>query len=223
MLKRFTWVWIAVLVAGRTIAAETKVDFDRDIKPIFASRCYECHGEKKQKSGIRFDRKNSLFEGGDEGKPLVVAGKSSDSILVQRVTTQDEDEVMPPKGERLTAEQIALLRAWIDGGASWPDDKAGGKKHWAYEKPVRPPLPKVTDSAWPRNSVDYFVLERLEREKLKPSAEAERAILLRRVSLDLIGLPPTLQEVDEFVADRSPKAYEKAVDRLLASPHYGER
>jgi mono/diheme cytochrome c family protein len=223
MLKRFTWVWIAGLLAGRAIAAETKVDFERDIKPIFANRCYECHGEKKQKSGIRFDRKASVFEGGDEGKPLVVAGKSSDSILLQRVTTQDEDEVMPPKGERLTAEQIALLRAWIDAGAVWPEGKAADKKHWAYEKPVRPTLPKVTNGAWPQNSIDYFALERLEREKLKPSREAERATLLRRVSLDLIGLPPTLQEVDEFIADRSPKAYEKVVDRLLASPHYGER
>ena len=117
MLKRFTWVWIAGLLTGRTIAAETKVDFERDIKPIFASRCYECHGEKKQKSGIRLDRKDSVFKGGDEGKPLVVAGKSSDSILLKRVTSQDEDEVMPPKGERLTAEQVALLRAWVDGGA----------------------------------------------------------------------------------------------------------
>jgi len=212
------------LLLGRgVVLGDAKVDFDRDIKPIFANRCYECHGEKKQKSGIRFDRKASVFHGGDEGKPLVIPGKSSDSILIQRVTSNDEDEVMPPKGERLSAEQITLLRSWIDAGAAWPEGKVADKKHWAYEKPVQPALPKVTDSKWPQNALDYFVLERLDREKLKPSPEADRATLLRRVSLDLIGLPPTLQEVDEFVADRSSKAYEKVVDRLLASPHYGER
>jgi hypothetical protein len=131
---------------------------------------------------------------------------------------------MPPKGEKLAGEQIAKLRAWIDQGANWPDDGSQSeKKHWAYEKPVRHPLPKVSDSKWMRNPIDAFVLARLDKEGLKPSAEANRAILLRRVSLDLIGLPPTVEEVDAFVADKSPSAYEKVVDRLLASKHYGER
>ena len=224
MLKTFISFGVGILLLGRgPVLAETKVDFDRDIKPIFASRCYECHGEKKQKSGIRFDKKSSVFEGGDEGKPLVIPGKSAESILLQRVTTDDEDEIMPPKGERLSAEQLALLRTWIDGGAAWPEEKVTEKKHWAYEKPSRPALPKIGDKKRPQNSIDYFVLERLDREKLKPSAEAERAVLLRRLTLDLIGLPPTPDEVDRFVADKSPDAYEKAVDRLLASSHYGER
>src|SRR5687767_4363557 len=138
MFKNFICAGVTALAAARlAVAAETKVDFERDIKPIFANRCYECHGEKKQKSGIRFDRKASVFDGGDAGKPLIIPGKGSDSILLQRVTTDDEDEVMPPKGDRLSAEQITLLRSWIDAGAVWPEEKVADKKHWAYEKPVR--------------------------------------------------------------------------------------
>src|SRR5688572_9577235 len=125
MLRVFTV--LLALVAG---ASAAHVDFARDIRPVLQSRCYECHGEKKQKSGIRFDRKNSVFQGGDSGKPLVLPGKSSDSILLQRITTSDEDEIMPPKGERLSAEQIGLIRSWIDQGAVWPDEKGGEKKHW---------------------------------------------------------------------------------------------
>ena len=212
-----------VLFALAAGAPAAQVDFDRDIRPIFQARCYECHGEKKQKNGIRFDRKSSVFEGGDSGKSLIIPGKGSESILLQRLTTTDEDEIMPPKGDRLTPEQIALIRSWIDQGAAWPEEKVAGKKHWAYEKPVRPAPPKVRQHDWPVNAVDYFVLDKLEREELRPSAEAERTTLIRRVSLDLTGLPPSLGEVDEFLNDKSKRAYEKVVDRLLASPQYGER
>src|SRR5688500_5697544 len=135
-MRRF---WASLLVIGWLApgvgAAEQKVDFARDIRPLFESRCYECHGEKKQKSGIRFDRKSTVFEGGDSGKPLVMSGKSAESILIERLTTSDEDEVMPPKGERLTTQQIELVRAWIDQGAVWPDEKVAEKTHWAYVKP----------------------------------------------------------------------------------------
>jgi hypothetical protein len=199
------------------------VDFKRDIQPILEQRCYECHGEKKQKGGFRFDRKSTVFQGGDSGQPLVVAGKATESPLLKRVTTTDQDEVMPPKGERLSDAQVGLLRDWIEQGATWPEDTKVAKKHWAYEKPVRHPLPPVKAAEWPRNGVDHFVLEKLEQEKLAPSPEAERTTLLRRVSLDIIGLPPTVTELNEFVADRSTNAYERAVDRLLESPHYGER
>jgi hypothetical protein len=199
------------------------VDFKRDIQPILEQRCYECHGEKKQKGGFRFDRKSTVFQGGDSGTPLIVAGKATESPLLKRVTTTDQDEVMPPKGERLSDAQVGLLRDWIEQGAVWPDGTKVAKKHWAYEKPVRHPLPPVKAAEWPRNSIDYFVLEKLEQEKLAPSPEAERTTLLRRVSLDIIGLPPTVTELNEFVADRSTNAYERAVDRLLDSPHYGER
>jgi len=209
--------------ARASSVAQRQLDFDRDIRPIFQSRCYECHGEKKQKSGLRLDRKNSVLTGGDSGKPSVIAGKSAESPLFQRVTTEDTEEVMPPKGERLSPEQLNLLKAWIDQGAHWPMEAVQEKKHWAYEKPQRPQLPEIKSATWPRTSIDCFVLARLEREKLEPSSEADRATLIRRLSLDLIGLPPTLEEVDAFLGDRSSDAYEKVVDRLLTSPRYGER
>ena len=210
------------LSGNRLLAADpAQVDFNRDIRPLFESRCYECHGTQKQKSGLRLDRKANALRGGDSGKQAIVAGKSADSPLVQKITSHDPDEMMPPKGERLTEKQVALLRAWIEQGAVWPEEAE--KKHWAYVKLTRPELPKIKNKKWPRNDIDYFVLARLEKEKLNPSPPADRATLIRRVSLDLIGLPPTLKEVDAFLADKSSDAYEKAVDRLLASPHYGER
>jgi len=209
--------------AATAHCAEGTIDFKRDIQPLFERRCYECHGPQKQKSGLRFDQKSVAFGSADSGKPAVVAGKSAESTLIRRVTSSNADEVMPAKGERLTTAEIDLLKRWIDQGAAWPEDAAAQKKHWAYEKPVRPELPAVRKKSWPRNPIDFFVLARLEKEKLKPSPEADRAVLLRRVSLDLTGLPPTLDEVEAFLADKSPDAYEKAVDRLLASLAYGER
>ena len=214
---------LATTVVAADSAASKKVDFKRDVQPIFAARCAECHGEKKDKGGVRFDRRSTVFQGGDSGKPLLVPGNSADSLLIKKVTSNDPDELMPPKGERLTEAQVAALRDWIDQGASWPDDGAAAKKHWAYVKPSRPALPKVSNPKWCRNDLDHFVLARLDQEKLKPAPEADRAVLLRRVSLDLTGLPPTLEEVDAFLADRRADAYERAVDRLLDSPAYGER
>ncbi len=204
-------------------AAPAKVDFKRDIQPLLAGRCAECHGEQKSKGGVRFDRKETVFKGGDSGKPIVIPGQSSDSLLLQKVTSKDAEEQMPPKGDRLTEAQVALLRQWIDQGAQWPDDGAAGKTHWAYVNPVRPELPKVSNPKWTRNPIDSFVLARLDQEKLKPAPEADRAVLLRRVSLDLAGLPPSLEEVDAFLADKTAGAYDKLVERLLAAPAYGER
>src|SRR5436190_7060950 len=221
-------VLFAVLVAFAATppsCAAAKLDFKRDVQPIFEQRCYECHGEKKQKSGLRMDRKAAVFRGGDSGKPAIIGGKSSESPLLQRLTSKDPDEVMPPKGEPLSEAQVDSIRQWIDQGALWPDDgSTSGKKHWAYEKPVRPAEPKVRASKSAiKNPIDAFVLEKLQQEKLKASPEADRATQIRRVSLDIIGLPPTINEVDQFLADKNPDAYEKVVDRLLASPHYGER
>ena len=214
--------FVVALSDGNVFAADqVKVDFNRDIRAIFESRCYECHGAKKQKSGLRLDRKSNAFRGGDSGKPAIVANKSTESPLIQKITSQDPDEMMPPKGERLTAAQVSSLRAWIERGAIWPEEAE--KKHWAYVKLLRPVLPQVQNKKWPRNGIDYFVLARLEKEKLNPSPAADRTALIRRVSLDLIGLPPTVNEVDAFLSDKSSDAYEKVVDRLLASPHYGER
>ena len=207
-----------------SVRAEDAVDFTRDIRPILEKRCFECHGEKKQKGGLRLDRKADILTGGDSSTTPFLAGKSADSDAIKRVLSDDDDEKMPPKGERLTAAQVTVLKAWIDGGAAIPDDASMVKtKHWAYEKPVARPLPEVKNATWARNGIDRWVLARLEKEGLKPSAEADRAVLLRRVSLDLTGLPPTLAEVDAFLADASPDAFEKVVERLLASPAYGER
>ncbi|HTU17773.1 MAG TPA: PSD1 and planctomycete cytochrome C domain-containing protein [Gemmataceae bacterium] len=219
---------IALLNCLPLPAAEPpRVDFARDVQPILKKRCFSCHDSRKHKAGLRLDVRASALRGGESGKPAIVRGDGKKSELLRRVTTTDEDEVMPPSGEPLSAAQVKLLREWIDSGAAWPDALAGedlrGNNHWAFRAPVRPPLPAIRDTKWLPNPLDHFVLARLEKEGLKPSPEADRAALIRRLSLDLIGLPPTLSEVDAFLADKSEQAYEKVVERLLSSPHYGER
>jgi hypothetical protein len=209
-------------------AATHEVDFFKEIQPILSNNCYECHGDQKQKGALRLDQKDAAFKGGDSGV-LLVSGQSADSLLVQAVAGTKTDLVrMPKKRDPLTPEQIGLLRAWIDQGAKWPDtavaaNKKDWHKHWAFNAPVRPKVPAVENAHWVRNPLDSFILARLEREKLRPSSEADHVTLLRRLSLDLIGLPPTIEEVDAFLADHSGNAYEKQVERLLASSHYGER
>jgi Protein of unknown function (DUF1553)/Protein of unknown function (DUF1549)/Planctomycete cytochrome C len=214
-------------------AATVKVDFDQHIAPIFKTRCFSCHGPNKQESGFRLDQEASARKGGDLGEAYI-PGDSANSPLVQYVAGADADIVMPPKGDRLTKEQVGLLRAWIDQGAKWsaggaglhakkPDRTAIWANHWAFKCPVRPALPAVKLKTWPRNPIDYFALARMERDGLSPAPEADRLTLIRRLSLDLTGLPPTIDETRAFVDDRSPDAYEKLVERLLASPHYGER
>ncbi|HEY2156984.1 MAG TPA: PSD1 and planctomycete cytochrome C domain-containing protein, partial [Isosphaeraceae bacterium] len=207
--------------------AARAVDYEKDVRPIFAKSCIKCHGEKASKGGLVLDQKADALQGGDNG-PAIVPGQSDDSRLIRYVAGV-EDTVMPPEnaGKPLTPEQVGILRAWIDQGAKWPDNlsRRGGpsSNHWAFKPPVRPELPKVKDATRVRNPIDAFVLARLEKEGMKPSPEAERATLLRRLSLDLVGLPPTIAELNAFLADRSPDAFDKQVDRLLASPHYGER
>ncbi len=201
-----------------------RVDFVRDIQPLLA-RCTNCHGIEKQESGLNLQTRRAAFAGGDNGK-VILAGNAKGSRLYQLVAGEDPDLRMPPagEGEPLTAAQMEQLRLWIEQGANWPDsaDGAGGG-HWAYRPPQRPEPPTVQDAGWPKNAIDHFILARLEREGLRPAPPLDRARWLRRVSLDLIGLPPTVEEVDAFLADGSDEAFEKAVDRLLASPHYGER
>jgi hypothetical protein len=210
-------------------ASKSEVDFDRDIRTIFSERCLTCHGPAKQRSGLRLDRKEDAARGGNNGVAYV-PGNSTGSLLIRYVSGVDPDIVMPPEGDRLTSEHVGLLRAWIDSGATWPDapqDAAHSvlakSDHWSFLPPVRPELPEVKNSAWPRNSVDSFILARLEKEGLAPSPEADRYTLMRRVTLDLTGLPPTPEEANQFALDSSPDAYEKLVDRLLVSPHFGER
>ncbi len=211
-----TLAWAALQAAEPA----AKVDFRHEIEPIFVKRCSECHGPDKQKAGLRLDRKADALHGGKSGKPAILPGQSAASEVIRRVTTDDTDDLMPPKGDRLTATQVAALRAWIDQGADWPDGDPA--QHWSFVKPERPALPPVKQADWPRNPIDNFVLARLDHENLTPSPEADRATLIRRVSLDLTGLPPSLAEVDAFLADQRPEAYEKLVDRLLASPRFGE-
>jgi mono/diheme cytochrome c family protein len=202
------------------------VDFVRDIQPVLAERCNHCHGEDEQEGELRLDAKAIVMRGGKSG-PLLVAGKSAQSLLVRRLVGLGGEKQMPLDDEPLSDEQIGLIRAWIDQGAKWPDgvgSKATAvKRHWAYIAPSNPPLPPVRNAAWPENAVDQFVLARLEKEGVAPSPAAERERLIRRASLDLIGLPPALAEVDAFLADAAPDAYERQIDRLLASPRYGER
>ncbi|MEX0642863.1 MAG: PSD1 and planctomycete cytochrome C domain-containing protein [Pirellulales bacterium] len=213
-------------------AATSPVDFIKDIQPIFKDHCYACHGEKKQESGLRLDDADQALKGGDLG-PAYVPGNSAKSPMVPYMSGTDEYIVMPPedsKFARLNADEIGLIRAWIDQGAIRPKsssaptrDKGSPEEHWAFRLPVTPQLPHVQASDWPRNAVDTLVMAYLEQAKLTPADEADRATLIRRLSLDLIGLPPTLEEVRQFENDSAPDSYERLVERLLASPHYGER
>jgi hypothetical protein len=200
------------------------VDFARDIQPIFANHCFQCHSSKKASGQLRLDTKALAMKGGISGAALI-PGNSKESLLLRRILGTGGEARMPMAGPPLSPSQIDLIRRWIDLGANWPGDEPDEqiKKHWAYVKPVRPKLPEVKNKSWVRNPIDSFILARLEKEKLSPSAEADRVTLLRRVYLDLTGLPPSPQEVDDFLADRSPEWYEKVVDRLLASSHFGER
>ena len=207
-------------------AATRPVDFARDIQPIFAERCNYCHGEEEQEGELRLDAKAIVMKGGKSG-PLLLPAKSAESLLIHRLIGAGTEKQMPLDDEPLSAEQIGLIRAWIDQGAKWPDgigSKATAvKRHWAYVAPQPPPLPAVRNTAWPKSPIDHFVLERLEKEKIAPSAPADRERLVRRVFLDLVGVPPSVEEMDAFLDDASPDAYQRLVDRLLASPRYGER
>jgi len=203
-----------------------KIDFVKHIQPIFQTACNTCHGAEKQKGELRLDSKTLALQGGSSGK-AILAGNSKDSLLLHRILGLGDEARMPVKAEPLSAKQTALIKAWIDQGAEWPDSAsvAGAtiSRHWAYVKPLRPAAPPLKNAAWVKNPIDAFVLARLEKENLKPAPEASKETLLRRASLDLIGLPPTPREVDAFLTDTTPDAYDKVIDRLLASPRYGER
>ena len=213
----------AVLLAPGVALADppaiaSKVDFARDVRSILADNCFACHGpdEKSRKAGLRLDTRDGLL-GGD----AIVAGAAAKSELASRITSKNPDEVMPPpkSGKKLTTAQIATLTRWIDQGAAWT-------AHWSFIPPARTPIPKgfqPVPGGSARNPIDYFILARLTKAGLTPSREADRTTLIRRVSLDLTGLPPSPEEVDAFLKDTSADAYEKVVDRFLASPRYGER
>ncbi len=201
---------------GADAAAAPTVNFRTDVQPILAQRRYRCHGPDQSQGGLRLNRRDAAFAELESGGHAIVAGQPDDSLLLARVSSTEEGVRMPPEGKPLSAEQIRVLREWIAAGATWQD-------HWAFEPVRRPPLPPVDNETWIRNPIDGFVLSKLSAHGLAPAATAEKASLLRRVYFDLTGLPPTPEEIDAFLADTSADAYEKVVDRLLASPRYGER
>ena len=208
-----------VVVASPAANLSAKIDFNRDIRPLLADNCYACHGPDagKRKAGLRLDLKDGALAPLKSGEIAIVPGDLAKSELIARITAKDEDDLMPPvkTGKQLTAKQVDLLKRWIAQGAQW-------KAHWSFIKPERPPAPAVKDKHWPRNPLDTFILARLDKEGLRPAKAADQATLIRRVTFDLTGLPPTPAEVDEFLADLKPEAYERLVDRLLQSPRYGE-
>jgi len=209
--------------------------FEKSVRPILATHCFECHGTQKQKSGLRLDSRSALMHGGNSGKAMI-PGKPDESLIVKAISYQ-EDLRMPPKS-KLSAEQIAVIAKWIKQGAPWPEiavpvrpvEKDSGftisdkdRAFWSFQPVAAPRVPDVAEKNWPKTPVDHFVLANLEASKLRPLEQADRRTLLRRASFDLTGLPPTPSEIDVFLKDESPDAFAKVVDRLLASPQYGER
>jgi hypothetical protein len=221
MPSKFFFFLIASWLAAASALAQQKLDFNRDIRPILSENCFQCHGfdEKARQADLRLDVAESALADRD-GVPAIVPGDPEQSELWRRITSDDEAEMMPPPDSHRTlkVEQKAALRRWIDEGAAYD-------RHWSFIPPTKADVPGDTPSnkSWTRNEIDAFVLAKLDAEGLQPSAEASRHTLARRLALDLTGLPPSSDEVEAFVADQSPDAYERLVDRLLASPHFGER
>src|SRR5207302_8063460 len=211
-----------LIVGQQSALAASKapaVEFNRDIRLILSDNCFACHGPDKnqRKADLRVDTEEGTFADRG-GYHVIVPGKPEQSELYRRITSTDDSLRMPkPKfGKELSKRQIELIRVWIEQGAKW-------QKHWSLIPPQRPGLPSVNEAGWPINTIDHFILERLEQQSLKHAPEADRRTLVRRLSFDLLGLPPRPEEVDAFVAEKSAGAYEHLVDRLLASEHFGER
>ncbi|MFT7642359.1 MAG: mono/diheme cytochrome c family protein, partial [Pirellulaceae bacterium] len=219
-MRRVIYACVVLLSTARAdIAAQTRIDLTRDIQPILANHCLQCHGPNKvaRKAGLRLDHLDTLQRKSASGRRLIVAGQPNESELYLRVTSTDDDHMPPADAKsQLSPAQIASLNLWIQQGANW-------ESHWAYTPVKRPAIPIVRDQLWPRNAIDHFVLQRHEQLGMNPAEEADRVTLIRRVTFDLIGLPPTPAEIEQFLSDTSPRAYERLVDRLLESPKYGER
>ncbi|MEO2028741.1 MAG: PSD1 and planctomycete cytochrome C domain-containing protein [Fuerstiella sp.] len=209
--------WVAAIVTGE--AADDRIDFNRDVRPILSNHCFACHGPdaEQRQADLRLDQRSSAIATTDD-VAAIVPGNAAISGLVERITSRDEDVLMPPleSGERLSDEHVAILKRWIDQGATYA-------KHWSFEPINRPGTPDVVPSDWPKNAVDAFILARLNAAGIEPSTEADEATLIRRVYLDLLGLLPSIEQVDAFVSDTEPRAYERMVDEVLQSQHFGER
>lgn len=221
---RFSQFIMLVVFVLYSHAAAEPVDFARDVRPIFAKRCVGCHGPKKHEGGLRLDLRRTTFQGGDSG-PAFVPGTSTGEAL-KRMVSKDEKLRMPLHEEPMPANELATLQAWAEQGAKWPDELAGqdpAANHWAFRTIKHPAVPSVRDRSRVRNPIDALLLAQLEASRFSFAPEADRRTLVRRLFLDLQGLPPPLGEIERFVQDASPNSYERLVDRLLASPHFGER
>jgi mono/diheme cytochrome c family protein len=238
--ERCSWRAAAILgalmcaaqVRGAGAAPDAAALFEKEVRPLLVEKCQRCHGPKKQQAGLRLDSRAGLMKGGDSGPAIVLTAPEKSRLLA--VLWQQGDVKMPPKG-KLRDEQIAALAMWVQMGAPWPDDARastplrGGpitvdeRRFWSLQAVTDPPVPKVPDDTWALTTVDRFVLAKLEAEELMPNRTADRRTLVRRVTFDLTGLPPTIEEIEDFLSDQSPDAFERVVDRLLASRHYGER
>ncbi|MEX2025764.1 MAG: DUF1549 domain-containing protein, partial [Pirellulaceae bacterium] len=238
---RFSCIWLGCMLSATALIAQDPaadkdgIDFfEKKIRPVLVQRCYECHSSKAKEleGGLSLETREAVLKGGDQG-PAVVPGELDKSLLIRAIRYGDSELQMPPK-EKLPAEVIADFEAWVKRGA--PDPRTGlaaagryavdveaAKKQWPYTPPVLPPVPQVKNADWPRNEIDHFILARLEEKGIAPAANADKRTLLRRVTYDLVGLPPSPEEIAAFLADDSPQAFEKVVERLLASRHYGER
>ncbi len=199
-----------------------KIDFVNDVEPIFRKHCYRCHGEVQDKASLRLSRRAAAFGVADSDEPIVVPGDPKQSLLIERISNPDAGEIMPSDGEPLSKKEIATLTKWIQQGARWPDSAAVAR-HWAYQPILRPELPEAGSGKWSRNPVDRFILRKLQAQGISPSRETDKVRWLRRVSLALTGLPPTMKQIDSFLDDQTESAYEKVVDRLLASKRFGEK
>ena len=223
---------VLVLVSWSTVSShadDSKFDYVRDIKPILKSRCYACHGALKQEAELRLDTGSLIRRGGVNGAPIAVNAEEK-SLLLARVSAKDESERMPPEGEPLSAAQIDLLQAWVAQGATSPSDEQpeeDSRRHWAFQIPVRPAVPLSSNSFESNksglNPIDAFLMQNRQAAGVQPMPQADRATLLRRLYIDLIGLPPTADELQKFMSDKSEAAYETVVDELLESPQHGER
>ena len=219
MIRKFLFLLpTALITVSRLEGADTPLSFNRDVRPILADACFHCHGPDSgtRKADLRLDTEQSFFgEGGND--PVVIPGKADDSPLYDRLIADSPDDIMPPPDshKELKPEQIEIIRRWINDGAKW-------QPHWSFVKPEQPALPEVSAKDRVSNPIDQFIFAGLYKAGLSPAPEADRRALARRVALDITGLPPTPAEVETFVADQDPKAYEKLIDQYLASPHWGE-
>ena len=217
-------LWLLAACALPALAQQRQVEFKSDVAPIFQKHCSMCHGAQMQMGGLRLDDGTAALRGGNSGA-VIQRGHSGTSLMVLKINGAEGVTRMPPAGVSLTSAEIGIVRAWIDQGAIWPGAAApsASNSHWAFQPIRQPQLPAASNPNWVRNPIDAFILARLDKEKIKPSPEAPRAVLFRRLNLDLTGLPPATEEMDAFLADKRPDAYERQVDRLLSSPHFAEK